>query len=281
MGRCPLAPLLALSIATLTAGCQTGDKVDKSFDTHVARPAYLHDGPVILFDDAHHNWHRPSGSYRPFVRLVESDGCRVRANKETIAADVLTSADILVVAAAVGNNERNDDDAFASAECDAIREWVQSGGALLLIVDHYPTGDAVEELASRFGVALSKGVAEDPVHHDPERDSSHIVFSRDNGGLTPHPINDGRDSSERIERVLTFTGEAVRAAPPRSASSRSRTAPLPAPRFRAWKTGARMSSSTSSMAPVCPRQDGRKVSRWNSVRGASWSWAKPRCFPRA
>jgi hypothetical protein len=35
------------------------------------------------------------------------------------------------------------------------------------------------------------------------------VFSADNGLLRDHPIVQGRNSSERIQRVLTFTGQSI------------------------------------------------------------------------
>ena len=205
---------LVLTLALAVAGCSSRDKPDRSFDTRVSKPAYAADGPRTLFDEAHHNWHRARRSYRPFVDLVESDGYRVERGSRKITAAGLEPYALLVVAAAVGTNERNDDPAFDAAECDAIRDWVAGGGSLLLITDHYPLGHAVESLAGRFGVQLSKGVVEDSVQADPSFDETHLVFSRENGGLAEHPIVEGRDASERIGRVLTFTGEAVYAEPP-------------------------------------------------------------------
>ncbi len=205
-----LAPLVV-------AGCSSGDKVDASFDTRVANPAYASDGPRVLFDEAHHNVHRARRSYRPFVELIESDGYRVSRGTSAITPGALDDYAVFVIGAALGDNERNDDLAFSDAECDAIRDWVSGGGALLLITDHYPTGHAVENLATRFGVQMNKGVAEDSVHFEPEFDPTHIVFSIENGGIVPHPIVEGRDTSERVRRVVTFTGQAIFAPPPAAA----------------------------------------------------------------
>ena len=204
--------LLALSIGI--AGCSSGDKVDPDFDTRVASPAYPADGPRVLFDEAHHNWHRARKSYRPFVELIESDGYRVERNTEPLTAEKLRPYVVLMIVNAVGTNERNDDPAFAESECDAIRDWVAGGGSLLLVSDHYPTGHAVEPLARRFGVELSKGQVADSVEYDHTFESTHLVFSHENGGLADHPIVDGRNPSERVARVLTFTGQAVYAEPP-------------------------------------------------------------------
>ena len=208
--RSPAWAAVLLS-AALASGCSTDDKVDANFDTRVAAPAYAERGPRVLFDEAHHNWHRARKSYLPFTRLMESDGYRVSTATRGVTAKALRPYAVYVVANAMGENERNDDPAFDDAECDAIREWVGSGGSLLLITDHYPTGHAAQILATRFGIELSKGEVGDSVAYDHEFESTHIVYSRENGGLTPHPIVEGRDSTERVDRVLTFTGQAVRA----------------------------------------------------------------------
>lgn len=204
-------------LAVGTTSCSSGDKVDSSFDTRVAQPAYQSDGPRVLFDEGHHNVHRARKSYRPFVEMIESDGYRVSRSSATITPGVLDGFSVLIIGVALGDNERNDDPAFEEAECDAIRDWVSGGGSLLLITDHYPAGHAIENLASRFGVQMNKGVAEDSVHYDAEFDPTHIVFSRENGGVVSHAIVEGRSASEKVDRVLTFTGQAIYADPPAAA----------------------------------------------------------------
>ncbi len=205
---------LPLVLAVGVSRCSSGDKVDKSFNPRVTKPAYIVDGPRVLFDEAHHNHHRARKSYRPFVELIESDGYQVARNGEKITAEVLKPFAVLLVVTALGTNERNDDPAFDASECNVIRDWVAAGGALLLVVDHYPFGHAAESLASRFGVRLSKGQVEDTLHYDRAFETTHLVFSRENGGLSSHPITAGRDTSETVGRVLTFTGGAVYADAP-------------------------------------------------------------------
>lgn len=210
---CRVALLLTLP-ALGAASCGSGDQPDPNFNHLVAQPSYGADGPRVLFDEAHHNWHRARRTYRPFVNLIKADGYRVTIGSKKITSEALKPFAVLVVAAAVGTNERNDDPAFEGSECDAIREWVGAGGALILITDHYPTGHAVESLAGRFDVRLSKGEVEDSTQYDPVFDQTHVIFSTENGGLVAHPITTGRDSSEAVHRILTFTGEAVYADPP-------------------------------------------------------------------
>jgi hypothetical protein len=202
------------ALAAAVAGCSSGDRVDPGFDARVENPAYREAGPRVLFDEAHRNGHRARTSYRPFVRLVEADGYRVERNTRRITPGSLEPFAVLVVANALGTNDRNDDPAFEATECDAIRDWVAAGGGLLLVTDHYPTGHAAEALAARFGVRLSKGQVEDPLQHDRAFEATHLIFSRENGGLPEHPITGGRTAAERVGRVLTFTGQALHADPP-------------------------------------------------------------------
>src|SRR5438034_5176272 len=115
---------LVVALVVAVSGCSSGDRVDPKFDTRVARPAYGADGPRVLFDEGHHNVHRAGTSFRPFVRLIESDGYRVISGRSRITTRTLAPYSVLVIVNALGTNERNDDPAFDGSECDAIRDWV-------------------------------------------------------------------------------------------------------------------------------------------------------------
>jgi hypothetical protein len=197
----------------IAAACEPARQMaDPNFDTKVARPAYVNEHPKVLFDEAHHNIHTTSGLYEPFVDLISNDGYQVTANKETFSQKSLGGFRVLVIANALGANDSNDGPAFTDAECDAIRDWVQTGGSLLLITDHAPTGAAAEILAKRFGVEMSKGMTEDPKNHDnTSGDASQLVFARENGLLLDHPITQGREANEKLNRVMSFTGQSLKA----------------------------------------------------------------------
>src|SRR5208283_4120144 len=94
------------------------------------------------------------------------------------------------------------------AECDAVRDWVGGGGSLLLITDHAPMGSAAQCLAKRLGVNMSTGATSDPVNSS-GGDTS-LVFSRANHLLGDHPITRGRDDTERVNKVQTFTGTSLK-----------------------------------------------------------------------
>jgi hypothetical protein len=191
-----------------------GQQADPDFNTKVARPAYAgaprH--PRVLFDEAHHNFHTASGRYKPFADLITSDGYLVIPNTEKFSRETLRKGDTLVIANALGAEGMGQPDAsnpaFTDPECDAVRDWIQDGGTLLFITDHAPMGSAAECLAKRFGVSMSKGATSDPSHS--EGGDTWLVFSRQNQLLGDHPITRGRDDSERVNRIQTFTGTSLK-----------------------------------------------------------------------
>jgi hypothetical protein len=193
-------------------GLGGGQRADPTFDPRVARPAYAGADrrPRVLFDEGHNNFHTAGGRYKPFAELIANDGYQVIPNREPFTRAALERGEILIIANALGGTETDEPaGAFTDAECDAIRDWVRDGGSLLLITDHAPFGPAAAALARRFGVDVSKGaVTSDEANS--EKDSSSLVFSRQNHLLGDHPITRGRDDSERVNRIQTFTGTSLK-----------------------------------------------------------------------
>jgi hypothetical protein len=75
---------------------------DPQFNTKVDQPAFVDKHPVVLFDEAHHNFHTAGGRYKPFADLMTSDGFRVTPGKEELTPALLAGCDILVTANAFG-----------------------------------------------------------------------------------------------------------------------------------------------------------------------------------
>lgn len=194
-----LRPLIILLTLGFGACQQSGAKPDREFDTSVDTPAYTSEGPVVLIDEAHRNIHTARGTYAPFAALIRKDGYRVRRGTELISQAALHDVDIVIIANALGTNERNDDPALSDEECDRLVAWVRGGGGLLLLTDHYPTGSAVSNLAARLGVSMSGGVTEDSTSYDMRFDPSHIIYRR----FPAHPITRG------LQGVITFTGQSL------------------------------------------------------------------------
>ncbi len=212
MVRLALASFVtALASLAATAAFAQPQAVDLDYDTTVARPAYTAQHPSVLFDEAHFNFHRADGLYKPFVNLIVNDGYRVTANKKPFSKEILAPHQILVIAnaqgaAGVGPEAANA--AFSAAECQAVDAWIKEGGALLLITDHHPWGAAAQPLAKRLGVGMSQGQTLDPQNSIP-RIPSQLIFARENDLLGDHPIVWGRGPIEQLNRVVTYSGQSL------------------------------------------------------------------------
>ena len=195
---------------------QTGGQVaDENFNAKVEHPAYTKNGPRVLFDEAHNNFHTASGRYKPFADLITNDGYQIIPGKQSFSADALKEYSVLLISNALGAPRMADaaasNSAFTEEESDVVRDWVKAGGSLLLIADHAPMGSANQILAKRFGVDMSKMYTADPPNADPETGSAtFIVYTRESDRLADHLITRGRNDSERINKVIAFTGQSLK-----------------------------------------------------------------------
>lgn len=196
---------------------------DPHFDVKVENPAYSKNFPRVLFDEAHNNSDTTNGRYKPFADLLFNDGYHLAVNRQPFTKETLKTFKILVIANPLGSEDVDDDSAggpaFTPAECDAVSDWIRGGGALLFIADHAPFASAAEILAQKLGVDMSKGYTTDPANSDkeskepsnePSEDRGVIVYSRENHLLAEHAITNGRGSAERVDRVMTFTGQSLK-----------------------------------------------------------------------
>ncbi|HET6891142.1 MAG TPA: DUF4350 domain-containing protein [Pyrinomonadaceae bacterium] len=206
--------LLVLILVCLASSTRAQQIADPEFDIHVAKPAYTKNYPRVLFDEAHNNFHTTTGRYKPFADLMVNDGYNVVRGRKTFAKPSLSTFKILVIANALGVDDMDDEGAdtpaFTEQECDAVRDWVKDGGALLLIADHAPFGAAAENLGKRFGVDMNKGFTYDSENSLKEFGPSVLIYSRENKSLGDHPITRGRNDVEKINRVIAFTGQSLK-----------------------------------------------------------------------
>jgi hypothetical protein len=181
----------------------------------IARPAYAPgEGPVVMVDEGHYNFHVFEGSDRPFLEYLRRDGYRVQRLNSAFTPELLRAGDILVVPMALAerNRARGDEtdwsrphpSAFSEEEIAAVLDWVTDGGALLVVADHPPLVGAVAQLATAFGIRFSDGFARETAAG--EIKEGPIVFSRSDGSLATHPITEGRAPAERVDEILTFGG---------------------------------------------------------------------------
>ena len=197
----------------LAASALAQQQADLEFNVSVENPAYSKNGPRVMFDEAHHNFHTLDGRYKPFVDLIMNDGYRVIRSRRPFSKQSLDSFKVLVIANALGAEEMDDtgadESAFNDEEIQAVYDWVRGGGALLLIADHAPFGGAASKLATKLGVDMSKGYTNDAANSFPGAPSL-LIFSRENKLLAVHPITEGRNETERVNRVLSFTGQSLK-----------------------------------------------------------------------
>lgn len=209
------APVWALGIALGSAPAAGAQQVaDTAFMPPIDTPEYeAGEGPTVLIDAAHVNFHTADGRYLMFANLLRRDGYIVESNDEPFTAAVLDRADILVIANA--QHEQSEEDfaplpnlsAFTDEEIATVEAWVRAGGSLLLIADHMPIAGHAEALASTFGLRFHNGFAFD------EAGQGLVTFRRSDGSLRSSTVADGRSSAEQVDSVTAFTGQAFRLDP--------------------------------------------------------------------
>lgn len=186
---------------------------DTAFRPPIASPAFgPGEGPLVLIDEAHNNFHTADGRYAPFANLVRRDGYRVQPLRESFSEAALAPARVLVIANAlaaenIGRWMRPIAPAFTAAEVEAVRAWVTGGGSLMLIADHMPFAGAAADLGRAFGLEFSDGFA-----MPASGQGGTLVFARHDSSLAPHPIVNGRTAAERVDSVASFTGQGFRIA---------------------------------------------------------------------
>ncbi len=207
-----------LGLAGPAARAQNVQVVDSTFVPRVASPALGATRPVVMIDEAHHDYFTMGHRYRALAALLASDSARVVPCPQPFSRALLAPCRVLIVADALGaaavNDPKASRPAFSAAECEVVRDWVAQGGGLLRVADHAPFASAMDSLARRFGVDMGKGYTSDDRRVDPESGNPGcLLFTRERDQIGDHPITRGRDSTERIQRVATFTGQSLQGPP--------------------------------------------------------------------
>ena len=168
-------------------------------------------GPRVLVDAAHGNWHTIDARFRPFADLLRADGYRVTGTSETVSGTLLEPTDVFVISNAVLGGEDSEwhlptPHALTDGEVKITVDWIADGGALLLIADHMPFPGSLTNLASALGVVFYNGFAMDAA-----AGTGTLVFDRSSGMLQGHEITDGSTPENRITAVKAYTGQGFRA----------------------------------------------------------------------
>jgi hypothetical protein len=198
----------ALLIILIWPVCLYSQQIaDTSYNPVIPVPAYgPGNGPVVFIDEGHHNFHTREGRYKAFATLLERDGYVVSSYNGPFERTKLEDGKILVISNAL--NETNVEDwylptpsAFTKTEIKVVKKWVKQGGSLFLIADHMPMAGAAKDLAASFGFSFTNGF----VFHMEIRGPA--LFNMEEGSLVESIITKGRDSTENIRQIATFTGQ--------------------------------------------------------------------------
>lgn len=209
--------LLLLLLIAVMMQLRAQQVPDLTYNPVIGSPAYAKgNGPVVLVDEGHNNFHTTEDRYKPFALLLVKDGYNVRPYTWKFTPEGLREAKILVIANAL--NDYNTErwyrpvlPAFTPEEVKTVKQWVENGGSLFLIADHMPFGGAARDLALAFGFSFTDGIAIDTTHPGP------TYFYRSDRTLSGNIITNGRNARERVDSIASFTGQAFQL--PEGASS--------------------------------------------------------------
>jgi len=200
--------------------------------TQEHEPAYpLGKGPVVVIDVGHNNVDDLEFPVILAETLVQ-DGYVVRQLSTRFDEASLANVDIVISKNPLPAYNPDDlrplrrlpfptPSALARDEIEFLYNWVSSGGALLLQIEHMPLAGAAEELTSRFNFEISNGFAVDErslqeYPNGPNQGigaAGEVTFRRSDRSLADHPITNGRTFVERVDSIETSTGAAFRLPP--------------------------------------------------------------------
>jgi hypothetical protein len=103
---------------------------------------------------------------------------------------------------------------FTDEELNALHDWVNEGGSLLMLSEHAPIDKSMTPLFNKFGIQLSSGAIYDSLNYDTTVTLSSNVtilkFTTENGLLNQdHPITTGENKIEKINNIETYTGSSL------------------------------------------------------------------------
>lgn len=168
---------------------------DPDYEPSIAAAAPAGGNARVAIDTGHSNFHQPNGRFAPFAKLARHGGYAVEALDATISKEAL-DADILVIA--------NAQESLSEGEIEALLDWVEQGGSLLLIADHAPFGGFAKPLAERLGVTMGDGF----VLTGPRDDLKGTIDFRA-AALGDHPIIARARNGRSVSHVRSFTGQSL------------------------------------------------------------------------
>ena len=98
--------LLVYCVASNSACTPDEQTADDTWSPTVTNPEFPKgDGPVVLVDAAHGNFHTIDGRYSAFAELLELDGYRVQSADSIVTSKLLNGARVYVISNAIHGGE--------------------------------------------------------------------------------------------------------------------------------------------------------------------------------
>ena len=93
-------------IACISIACGDGQQaVDLNADVSIKNPAHVQgQGPRIVIDAAHNNFHTATGRYEPLANLLRNDGFTISENHTPLSDSAFIHTDVFVIANADYNS---------------------------------------------------------------------------------------------------------------------------------------------------------------------------------
>lgn len=207
---------------------------DTSFHAVIEAPYFDETSkPSVWIDEGHYNFHTRDGRYCAFTEVLLEDGCEVNRFTGLISKKSLKEVDILVIANSLHQTNASESrntlpagefigwqdpvsPAFTEEEVEILIDWIDKGGSLLLIADHFPFPGAVEPIAQRLGLTFSPGFALGD-YRAPRDFLGRFTITNDSPASTianlnlSHPIISGQaDGCEPVNQIVTFTGSSFK-----------------------------------------------------------------------
>jgi len=214
--RLLISPFL-LFVTTISFGQMLNDSI---FDASISNPKYKKQrGPSILIDAGHYNFIVEMNLIKPFVDLSSNDGYRSKIDSGVFTPEYLANYQVLLISPALpfkfgSKKEVTTESTFTNQELATLKDWVASGGSLIILSEHAPIDKSMTPLFNTFGIQSSIGAVYDPVNCDTTVKLSNfetiLKYTKSNLLLnTSHPITKGRTKNEQVNNIETYTGCAL------------------------------------------------------------------------
>lgn len=191
-------------------------RADLNFHPKAKFKTFTHYSPTLCFDEGHHNLSVENGFYKPVLELLESDGYQVIhhqgafTSESLIHCHIVYSSAVLPLPTIEESKKIKNPSAFTDQEINNLYSWVIQGGSLIVMTDHKPMGTAAGPLLKKFGIYGSDTNVKNPKYPIyPFKDDG--IFKLDRSLMNTHsPIIEGRTSSEKLNQIFFFYGQALK-----------------------------------------------------------------------